>query len=168
MGENIVTVEAGKAAIIAENSQLAVKTDDVEKQTEDVHAIYRPQLKEKDRAMKEMEKKHEDLKEVLKLEMKRAQQTCKDIEDQVKRFPEPFIDEINEMKDKYSQMQAGMQKIQVENLHLREENEKNKKDMEKEIRDLEKSLSLAKTLLHEVSTLESLKHLHTSEFQRQE
>jgi len=100
--------------------------------------------------------------------MKRAQETCKDIEEQVKRFPDPFIDEIQEMKDKYAQMQSGMQKIQVENLHLREQNEKTRKELEKEIKDLEKSLGLAKTLLHEVSTLEALKHLHTSEARRAE
>lgn len=165
---NLQIVEEGKHAIIQENMLLAVKTEDVAKQQEDVHAIYRPQLAEKDRAMKEMHKKHDDLKEILKLEMIRAQQTCKDIEEQVKRFPDPFIDEIQEMKDKYSQMQAGMQKIQVENLHLAEENKRTKKELEKEIKDLEKSLGLAKTLLHEVSTLEALKHLHTSEFKRGE
>merc|ERR1712124_118744 len=98
--------------------------------------------------------------------MKRAQETCREIEDQVKKFPEPFIDELKEMKDKYSQMQAGVQKIQVENLHLQEENVKTRKHFEKELKDMEKQMSLAKTLLHEVSTLEALKHLQNSEMRR--
>lgn len=166
--EQIVIVEAGKQAIIDENATLSVQTTDVAAQMEDVHAIYKPILEAKDKEMKKMEEHHEDLKEVLKLEMKRAQDTCREIEEQVKRFPEPFIDEIQEMKDKYAQMQAGMAKIQVENLHLREANEKTRKELEKEIKDLEKSLGLAKSLLHEVSTLEALKHLHTSEARRAE
>jgi len=160
---NIVQVESGVAALIEENATLSVATVDVEEQMEDVAAIYRPQLEAKDKEMKRMEIAHEELKEILKLEMQRAQDTCRDIEEQVKRFPDPFIDEIAEMKDKYNQMQAGMMKIQVENLHLCESNEKAQKGMEKEVRDLEKSLSLAKHLLHEVTTLEALKHLSTSE-----
>jgi chromosome segregation ATPase len=168
MEEQILMVEAGKQALIDENSSLRVETVNVDSQMEDVHAIYKPQLEKKDREMKMMEQRHEELKEILKLEMKRAQETCKDIEEQVKRFPDPFIDEIQEMKDKYAQMQSGMQKIQVENLHLREQNEKTRKELEKEIKDLEKSLGLAKTLLQEVSTLEALKHLHTSEARRAE
>jgi DNA repair exonuclease SbcCD ATPase subunit len=166
--QQLKVVEAGKQAIIEENALLSVKTEDVAQQQEDVHAIYRPQLEARDKAMKEMERKHDDLKKILKLEMVKAQEECKRIEEDVKRFPDPFIEEINEMKDKYSQMQAGMQKIQVENLHLREENEKTAKELNKEIKDLEKSLSMAKTLLHEVSTLEALKHLKDSEHIRAE
>merc|ERR1712070_682853 len=109
--ENLKIVEAGKQAIIEENLLLSVKTEDVAQKQEDVHAIYKPQLAAKDKMMKEMEKKHDDLKEILKLEMQRAQEECKRIEDQVKRFPDPFIEEIAEMKDKYAQMQSGMQKI---------------------------------------------------------
>jgi len=165
---NLQAVEAGKASIIAENESLRVETVGVEEQMEDVHAIYKPQLDAKDREIKKMEGRHDELKEVLKLEMIRAQDTCKDIEDQVKRFPDPFLDEIQEMKDKYAQMQAGMQKIQMENLFLHESNEKTKKEMDKEINSLEKALGLAKTLLHEVHTLEALKHLSTSDARKAE
>lgn len=49
--DQLQIVEAGKQAIIEENMQLAVATDDVEKKQEDVHAIYRPQLAQKDKAM---------------------------------------------------------------------------------------------------------------------
>lgn len=161
--EQLKMVEAGKQAIIDENSKLMVETVSVDAQVEDVHAIYIPQLEAKDKEIKQMEVRHEELKEILKLEMKRAQDTCKDIEDQVKRFPDPFIEEIDEMKDKYAQMQAGMQKMQVEQLFQQEVNEKHVKEMEKEIKSLEKTLGMAKTLLHEVSTLEALKHLNTSE-----
>jgi len=168
MEEQIVAVEAGKQAIIDENASLSVKTENVADQMEDVHAIYKPIIDAKDKEIKKMEEHHEELKEVLKLEMKRAQDTCLGVEEQVKRFPDPFIDEIQEMKDKYAQMQAGMAKIQVENLKIKEENEKERKAFEKEIKDLEKSLSMAKSLLHEVSTLEALKHLHTSEARRAE
>merc|ERR1719198_2451890 len=161
-------IEAGQQAIIDENTALRVETVSAEEKHEDVHAIYRPKLEAKDKQMKEMELRHEELKEVLKLEMERAQTTCQDLEDQIKRFPDPFLDEIQEMKEKYAQMQSGMQRIQMENLNLRESNEKNRKEMEREIKDLEKSLSLAKTLLQEVSTLESLRHLHTSEARKAE
>merc|ERR1711933_552949 len=85
---------------------------------------------------------HDELKEILALEMKRAQDTCRDIEEQVKRFPEPFEMEIQEMKDKYAQMQAGMQKIQMENLELERRNEQTKAEFEKEIKGLEKALDL--------------------------
>jgi len=166
--EQLKMVEAGKQSIIDENATLRVETVGVESALEDVHAIYKPQLEAKDREIKMMEQRHDELKEILKLEMVRAQDTCQEIEEQVKRFPDPFLEEIEEMKDKYAQMQAGLQKIQMENLFLQESNEKTKKEMEKEIKQLEKALGLAKTLLHEVSTLEALKHLSTSEARRAE
>jgi len=161
--KNIVAVEEGKQAIIEENSKLLVQEEAKSVEYQDLHAVYQPQLKAKDKQIEKMEQAHEELKEILKLEMKRAQDTCKDIEEQVKRFPDPFIDEIQEMKDKYNQMQAGMQKIQFENLKLREDNEKAQAHLHKEINSLEKTLGLAKTLLHEVSTLEALKHLQHGE-----
>merc|ERR1719183_3098809 len=80
--EQLVAVEAGKAILIAENASLQVETQDVEGKTEDVHAIYRPQLAQKDKEMEAMVKRHDELKEVLKQEMKRAQDTCASIEDQ--------------------------------------------------------------------------------------
>jgi len=160
---NIKIVEAGKQAIIEENAALSVQTTTVDSQIEDVHAIYQPQLEAKDREIKIMEKRHDELKEILALEMKRAQDTCRDIEEQVKRFPEPFEMEIQEMKDKYAQMQAGMQKIQMENLRLEQQNEETKAALEKEIAGLEKALDLAKHLLTEVATLDALKHLEKGE-----
>jgi len=166
--EQMKMVEAGKQSIIDENASLRVETVGVDSQLEDVHAIYRPQLAAKDKEIKMMEQRHDELKQILKLEMVRAQETCQEVEEQVKRFPDPFLEEIAEMQDKYAQMQAGMQKIQMENLFLQESNEKTKKEMEKEIKQLEKALGLAKTLLHEVSTLEALKHLSTSEARRAE
>jgi hypothetical protein len=161
--EQLKIVEEGKAAIIAENAKLSVHTDTVDTQIEDVHAIYKPKLEAKDREIKMMEKRHDELKEILALEMKRAQDTCANIEEQVKRFPEPFEMEIQEMKDKYAQMQAGMQKIQMENLRLEQQCEKTRVDLEKEIAGLEKALDLAKHLLTEVATLDALKHLEKGE-----
>merc|ERR1719487_561471 len=150
--DNIKAIEAGQQAIIDENSALRVETVAVEEKKEDLVGPFKRKLELKDKEMAAMEVRHEELKEILKLEMERAKRTCEDLEDQIKRFPDPFLDEITEMKDKYAQMQSGMQKIQLENLTLRESNEKAQKAMEKEIKDLEKSLSLAKTLLQEVST----------------
>lgn len=161
--EQLKIVEAGKKAIIEENAALSVQTTTVDSQIEDVHDIYKPQLEAKEREIKMMEKRHDELKEILALEMKRAQDTCRDIEEQVKRFPEPFEMEIQEMKDKYAQMQAGMQKIQMENLRLEQQNEETKAALEKEIVGLEKALDLAKHLLTEVATLDALKHLEKGE-----
>merc|ERR1712187_907206 len=110
-----------------------------------------------------MEKRHDELKQILKLEMERAEETCRSIEQQVKRFPEPFEVEIQEMKDKYAQMQAGMQRMQIENLKLEEQNKETTAMFEKEIKGLEKSLFLAKHLLTEVATLDALKHLEKGE-----
>mmetsp|Transcript_52839 Transcript_52839/g.92787 ORF Transcript_52839/g.92787 Transcript_52839/m.92787 type:complete len:1086 (+) Transcript_52839:134-3391(+) len=157
--EQMEQIEAGKQQIIDENTSLRGQCVSVDDQLEDVHAIYKPQLAAKDREIRSMERQHEELKEILQKEMKRAQETCKDIEEQVKRFPKPFEHEIKEMKDKYAQMQVGMERIQIENEQLREAAEKQKKKLEKEIAMLEESLGLAKTLLEEVATLESLKHL---------
>jgi len=160
---NIVEIEKGIQGLIDENTRLSLKTDDVAVLTEDVHAIYVPIVKAFETQIKDMDSAHEELKEILKIEMKRAQDTCRDIEEQVKRFPDPFLDEIQEMKDKYAQMQAGMLKIQVENLYITETAEKMQIAQEKEIVSLEKSLKVAKDLLHEVSTLEALKHLKDSD-----
>jgi predicted RNase H-like nuclease (RuvC/YqgF family) len=130
---------------------------------EDVAEQFAPKLAAKDREIKAMERRLEELKEVLMKEMKRAQDTCKGIEEQVKRFPQPFEYEIQEMKDKYAQMQAGVQQMQMDNMKLEFKIEEMKEHYEKEIRSLEKSLDMAKHLLTEVTNLESLGKLEKGE-----
>lgn len=162
----IKELEAGKNGLLAEIERLENREEAEVVEVEDNSDKYERMLAKKDKEMKIMEMRHDELKEILKMEMKRAQDTCRDIEEQVKRFPEPFEFEIQEMKEKYAQMQAGMAKIQVENMELRKENEKTRRHFEKEISSLEKNLNLAKTLLHEVSNLEALKHLRNSDARR--
>merc|ERR1719188_2845341 len=115
-----------------------------------------------------MVKEHEALKEVLQAEMKRAQDTCKAIEEQVRRFPNPFEAEMQELKDKYAQSQVGIMKVSEENLQIREKlldvKDKAKKDKDA----LEEQLRLAHHLLTEVATRDTIKKLPLAELNRLE
>jgi len=107
-------------------------------------------------------KEHDQVKEILYREMVKAQETCKQIEEQVRRFPNPFEAEIKEMKDRYAQMQAGMQKLSVENLKLQETLIDKDEAYEEERRSLEDQIRIAHHILQQISTLGALKSLSKS------
>lgn len=156
---NIIQVEAGKQKIIDENMELSSKFVDVEALLQEVRDELEPQIAQRDRTIEVLKKDHAEVKEILELEMKIAKESCRLIEEQVRKFPNPFELEIKEMRDKYAQMQAGMMKMSMENIQLREEIKDLKEDYEEQISALEDNLKLAGMLLKEVASLGALQSM---------
>eukprot|EP00929_Paragymnodinium_shiwhaense_P003046 TRINITY_DN103449_c0_g1_i1.p1 TRINITY_DN103449_c0_g1~~TRINITY_DN103449_c0_g1_i1.p1 ORF type:complete len:1094 (-),score=412.40 TRINITY_DN103449_c0_g1_i1:73-3354(-) len=147
-------VQAGIAVIVEENRQLSVVTEQVSVDTDAIHDSYKPIIAEKDRMIKKMEREHEELKQILEIEMYKAQEACLAIQERVKKFPNPFEIEVREMRDKYAQMQAGMQKMSLENIKLREDFIDVTQVKDAEIKDLEANLALAARFLKEIAELD--------------
>jgi len=156
---NCKQVEAGLPPIVKENTELRKENAELREKMKDAAAEFEPQIRWRDERYNVMVKEHEELKKVLLNEMETAQLTCKTIEQSFRKFPNPFEEEIKEMKDKYAQMQAGMRKMSLENIKLREELKDKSDDHQKEIDELEHNLKLAGMLLKEVSSLGALQSL---------
>ncbi|CAK9085878.1 Putative E3 ubiquitin-protein ligase HERC1 [Durusdinium trenchii] len=96
-----------------------------------------------------MMKEHEQVKQILQEEMLKAQEACKQIEEQVRRFPNPFEAELEELKDRYAQMQAGTQRLSVENVQLREKLQDQEEAFDEEKRQLEDQIRVAHHILQQ-------------------
>mmetsp|Transcript_1124 Transcript_1124/g.3109 ORF Transcript_1124/g.3109 Transcript_1124/m.3109 type:complete len:1078 (-) Transcript_1124:268-3501(-) len=155
--EQILAVEAGKQKIIDENTELRTENESVKDQLVAVQDDWEPQIRWRDERYESMMKEYNALKQVLAEEMKKAQDSCKEIEEQVRRFPSPFEQELEELKGKYAQTQAGLLKLSRENLGLREELTDYKEEATKEREQLEEGLRMASHILKEVAGLGALK-----------
>eukprot|EP00928_Gymnodinium_smaydae_P058569 TRINITY_DN4175_c0_g1_i1.p1 TRINITY_DN4175_c0_g1~~TRINITY_DN4175_c0_g1_i1.p1 ORF type:complete len:1095 (-),score=408.45 TRINITY_DN4175_c0_g1_i1:485-3769(-) len=163
--EDIKQVEMGVAALVEENRQVTAEVENVGVDIDAIHASYVPKLAEKDKMIKRMQREYDELKEVLELEMFRAQEACRAIEERVRKFPNPFEYECREMRDKYAQMQAGMVKMNLENIKLREDFINVKEAKEEEIKDLEKQLKTAAGLLKDIAQIGVLQSMSPQEIQ---
>jgi len=166
--QNIAAIEAGIPGIVEENRLLASRVDNVGEDIGAIHDSYKPIIEEKDKIIAKMAREHEDLKQVLEVEMYKAQEACMAIVEQVKRFPNPFEIEVKEMRDKYAQMQAGMIKMNLENIKLREDfiDIRDKKDQE--IKELEAQLEVATRILGDVSGIGALQGMSREEAAKME
>merc|ERR1740138_69359 len=90
------------------------------------------------------------------------------IEEQVRQFPNPFEQELTELKAQYAQAQAGMQKLSMENLELREKILDTKDEAEKQINSMEENLKLASGILQQVVSLGALKSMGKKDMQQLE
>jgi chromosome segregation ATPase len=149
----ITAVEAGVAQMVQENRELNVAVESVGVDTDAIHESYLPIIAAKDKEIAKMKREHIQLKEVLELEMYKAQEVCRSIEERVKKFPNPFEILFKEMRDKYAQMQAGMQKMNLENIALREDFIDIQLKKDAEIKDLETNLAMAAKFLSTISNL---------------
>ncbi|CAE7733021.1 HERC1, partial [Symbiodinium sp. CCMP2456] len=120
---------------------------------------WEPQIRWRDERYEAMLKEHEQVKQILQQEMLKAQEACKQIEEQVRRFPNPFEAELEELKDRYAQMQAGTQRLSVENVQLREKLQDQEEAFQDSKKGLEDQLRVAHDILEQVSTLGALRHL---------
>jgi len=155
----IAATHAGVQQFIQDNTALLQENEELKEKMNAAQEDWEPQIRWRDERYAAMMKEHEALKEVLAIEMKRAQDTCKEIEEQVRRFPNPFEEEINELKDRYAQTQAGMLRISRDNLALKEELLDYKEEAAKEIQHLEDALNMASHILREVAGLGALRDL---------
>jgi len=156
---NVDKSQAGIQELIKENDKVREEAQAANNSAEGAAEDWGPQIRWRDERHEAMLKEHEQVKEILFREMVKAQETCKQIEEQVRRFPNPFEAEIKEMKDRYAQMQAGMQKLSVENLQLQETLIDKTEAFDEEKRQLEDQIRIAHHILQQISTLGALKSL---------
>lgn len=161
-------LEAGAQLLIKETNEKEAAISGLKAELEVGAVNWEPQIKWRDERYEAMLKEHEQVKQILALEMKKAQDTCKLIEEQIRKFPNPFEDEILEMRDKYSQMQAGMRDLLFENLKLREQLQDVKDSSEAEITKLDANLALAQSILSQVAGIGSLKSMSKADADQME
>lgn len=157
--KQVDAVEAGKQSIIDENTKLREESEGAKQSLAAASENWEPQIKWRDERYEAIMKEYNALKQVLAEEMKKAQDACKDIEEQVRMFPNPFEQELEELKGKYAQTQAGMLKLSKDNLSLREELLDYKEEAARERDQLEDGLRMASHILKEVAGLGALKSL---------
>lgn len=151
--------QKGIEQFIEENNDLRNEFEEMNAGAVTETQNWEPQIKWRDERYEAMLKEHEQVKRILYQEMLKAQETCKAIEDQVRKFPNPFEAELEEMKARYAQMQAGTQKLSVENVKLREQVLDEQELRESEREKLEEQILVAHHILQQVSTLGALKQL---------
>ena len=100
--DNIKKQEEGIKILVEENTQLRNQMDSVVEQAEGAQEDWEPQIRWRDERYEAMMKEHEQVKQILMEEMLKAQEACKQIEEQVRRFPNPFEAELEELKDRYA------------------------------------------------------------------
>lgn len=149
--------EKGVKLLIQENTELRDANSKLQQDNAGIADHWEPQIRWRDERYEAMLKEHEATKNVLMEEMKKAQDSCKMIEEQVRQFPNPFEQELTELKAQYAQAQAGMQKLSMENLELREKILDTKDEAEKQIAAMEENLKLASGILQSVVSLGALK-----------
>merc|ERR1712190_514194 len=155
----LAVVEDGCQKIIAENTRLRNELENAQVREEAAQENWEPQIRWRDERYAAMVKEHEAIKEILKMEMLRAQETCKAIEEQVRRFPSPFEQELKEAEDKYAQSQPGLLKLSQDNIHLKEQIQDLQEEFDKEMKLKDKELEMAASILQQVSGLGALKDL---------
>lgn len=157
--KQILAIEAGTKLLIQEVTDLERALQE-EKDSHNVAAAnWEPQIKWRDERYEVMVKEHENLKQILAQEMIKAQEACKAIEESVRLFPNPFEDELVELKEKYSQITAGMLKLNMENIKLKEERKDLEEEWEKKFKKLHKQLFLANHILYQIHSLGVLKDM---------
>eukprot|EP00437_Effrenium_voratum_P004168 CAMPEP_0181424488 /NCGR_PEP_ID=MMETSP1110-20121109/14672_1 /TAXON_ID=174948 /ORGANISM="Symbiodinium sp., Strain CCMP421" /LENGTH=1062 /DNA_ID=CAMNT_0023547651 /DNA_START=106 /DNA_END=3294 /DNA_ORIENTATION=- len=156
---NIKKQEEGVRILIEENTQLRQHVHEVVEQAEGAQEDWEPQIRWRDERYEAMMKEHEQVKQILQQEMLKAQEACKQIEEQVRRFPNPFEAELEELKDRYAQMQAGTQRLSVENVQLREKLQDQEEAYDEEKRLMEDQIRVAHHILQQVTGLGALRHL---------
>lgn len=153
---NLKELEKGIGMIVEANRELTQKVEAPDVDVDAIHESYVPKLAEKERMIKRMEAEHSELKEIMEVQLYAAQQACRAIEERVRKFPNPFEIEIREMRDKYAQMQAGMLKLQLDNVNLSETINVVKELKDEEIQYLDKQLQSAVDILKQVASLDVL------------
>lgn len=157
--QQLASVEAGIANIVADNCNLRDEINNFEVEMEQAQANIEPQIRWREERYEAMVKEHDDIKKVLQMELLRAQETCKTIEEQVRKFPQPFEQELKEAEDKYAQSQAGLIKLSSQNVTLKQQMLDEKEGRAKDVALYEEQLALAATILREVGQLGLLKNL---------
>jgi len=155
--EQLVIVEDGTKRIVEDNRRLMKELEEAQVREDSVQENWEPQIRWRDERYAAMVKEHEAIKEILKMEMVKAQEQCKSIEEQVKKFPSPFEQELKEAEGKYAQSQAGLLTLSKANIDLKEKVFDLQEDFEKRQKETEDQLAMALGILQEIASLGALK-----------
>lgn len=154
--DQLAAVEAGRDNILREMMDMQEKAENMIVETSAAAEDWEPQIRWRDERYEAMVKEHEALKLILQMEMQKAQDTCKFLQEQIRCFPNPFEQELIELKDKYAQQEAGLMRISLDNMKLQESHKDYQEEKETEIQSLEDALKMASAILKEVASLGAL------------
>merc|ERR1719456_1283311 len=135
----------------SELDQLRKKVAKMDSIIEGERAQFEEKARNQEIKYSRMEKEHEDLKGLLQCEMMKAEQACKQLETRFRDLPNPFEEEVLDLKEKYAETQRGVETMRLENSRITDMLEAEREKMGKEKQDLEEKLIMMSTVLNEMS-----------------
>lgn len=101
----------------------------------------------------EMEKEQEELKALLHMEMTKAERACKQLEQRFRELPNPFEEEVLDLKEKYAETQRGLETLMLDNQKLQDLIETERREFGHQKNALEEKVVMMTTVLNEMSSL---------------
>jgi len=158
--EQGLELDAGRIAVkeMAEanttlNGLLGGRKGEIEKDK----VLLEHKLEKERKRFKRVMVENEDLRKILILEMDKAEDTLKDLETQFLEMPNPFAEEVNDLKDRQKHSVTVMAQLGTENKDLQDELAQVLIDRMTMQRDLERKLAFSVEMLNKVKEMESLK-----------
>lgn len=121
-------------------------------------------LEKQQQRFKRLMMENEELRQTLIAEMDRADENLQDLEKQFLEMPNPFAEEVEELKQSYNDSQTVMQQLGRENLQLMEELKTVKINAVATQQELERKLAFTIEMLNKVKSMESLNLLSNADF----
>lgn len=159
----LAAVRTGFNAVVEENGTYPPIIADLEQRIEEEIAKGPALVKEYKVKIAGLQAEQERLKAMMEIEMTKAAEACQQLEAQLRRIPDPFADEVQDMLDKYSQLQVGFREQQQENMALTKELRAEKKANAEKILALEEKVTMMSAVLNEVASLGVLSGLTKGE-----
>ncbi|CAD7962323.1 unnamed protein product [Amoebophrya sp. A25] len=160
--DNALTIAESKRAIdvmTKENENERKRSREVEEQcARDIKRAKKSEeteVKRREHAERELKL----VKEMCEEQMVKAELICKQIEERYRALPNPFADEVVEVRERVEQQKAGIENLRLENDTLVRELQLKTKQFAEDKLELEKKLVYATTVLNEVSSLGAIRGL---------
>ncbi len=99
------------------------------------------------------------MKTMMEDQMQKAEIMVKEIEEKFRSLPNPFEDEVVELRERVEQQKVGIENLRTENDDLSLSLQRVTDTSKKEVAELEKKLAYATTVLNEVSGMKNIKGL---------
>lgn len=162
--EEIAAAQVAVKEMAEENTQirslLAEKKGDLGKN----EALLERRLEHQARRFKRLMVENEDLRQTLIGEMDKADQNLRDLEAQFLDMPNPFADEVAELRQSYEDSQSVMQQLGRENFELIAELRTVKTNAVETQKELERKLTFTIEMLNKVKAMETVKLIANADF----
>lgn len=157
--QEIEIATEGRKIIVQENLELKNQFHDLKIQSAQREEESSKRLVLAERKIERMDSKYADFKKLMCEELVQAENQCREMEKQLQNLPNPFIDEVVELRENMKKMSIMFEAAQKESAHLTDEMAEQRRKAGSEKQELEEKVALASMVINEVEQLKSLKSL---------